>query len=894
MSAPVRPPRWAEWILQRSLKPGISRDGVLGDLEEELRLRAGRGSAASARHWYGRQAVVVAARMLATRALSVRAGRANAGDRSVGLRTLADDVVHAFRSLRHAPVFVLLAAFTLALGVGATTAIFSVVDGILIRPLPYPESDRLVTSKLSLGDEELDNHSEPEFLDLMDQKELFAAVAAYRMSEPLLGTGSEPQRVHCLLVTASVIDVLRIEPMKGRFFTAEEDRPDAERVAVLSHGLWLRAFAADPAIIGKTVLFENLPHTVVGVMPRGFSFPGPGVDVVRPLRIDRANPVARNNHYLRVVARVAPDLSFGQLAERLEMLGARSTATHPEFYSEALRFRAVPLHEDLVGDVRSPLVLLMAAVGLVLLIAAVNAASLFLARGQGRRGEIAVRTALGAPRGRVASQLLAESLLVSMVAGALGALLAWGGVSGLRRLAPTDLPRLEQVVVDGRVLLFGLTVTLITGVVFGLAPVAQAWRSDVRDVLAAGGRGGMGSRQAARFRRALVITQLALALVLALGAGLVIRSFAELRRADLGFDAGDVLLVPLSPHSSAVAPDADAVRFYRLLEERIAALPGVEVVGSSLAVPLSSGHSNFSIQVEGREVASIGESPSPGIEWATPGYFHALRIPLRRGRLFTAADDENAHLVAVIGEATARMLWPGEDALGKRLRMFNPASPWMEVVGIVADVKHYGVREEPSAMLYIPHLQGFRSGVYSPANLTVFVRSASSDPAALAGAVQRTVRALEPRMPIGEVRTMDDVVRAALAADRFTLLLLAGFALGALLLAAVGVYGVVAETVTSRTREIGLRMAVGAGRTRILRQVLRESLVLAGWGAGIGLAGGLLLARLLGTVLYEVSPFDPWAYVVAGPLVAGVVAIASLVPAVRAARLDPMHALRSA
>jgi predicted permease len=403
----------------------------------------------------------------------------------------------------------------------------------------------------------------------------------------------------------------------------------------------------------------------------------------------------------------------------------------------------------------------------------------------------------------------------------------------------------------------------------------------------------MGSRQAARFRRALVITQLALALVLALGAGLVIRSFAELRRADLGFDAGDVLLVPLSPHSSAVAPDADAVRFYRLLEERIAALPGVEVVGSSLAVPLSSGHSNFSIQVEGREVASIGESPSPGIEWATPGYFHALRIPLRRGRLFTAADDENAHLVAVIGEATARMLWPGEDALGKRLRMFNPASPWMEVVGIVADVKHYGVRGEPSAMLYVPHLQGFRSGVYSPANLTVFVRTASGDPAALAGAVQRTVRALEPRMPIGEVRTMDDVVRAALAADRFTLVLLAGFALGALLLAAVGVYGVVAETVTSRTREIGLRMAVGAARTRILRQVLRESLVLAAWGAGLGLTGGLLLARLLGTVLYEVSPFDPWAYVVAGPLVAGVVALASLVPAVRAARLDPMHALRS-
>jgi predicted permease len=414
----------------------------------------------------------------------------------------------------------------------------------------------------------------------------------------------------------------------------------------------------------------------------------------------------------------------------------------------------------------------------------------------------------------------------------------------------------------------------------------------VRDVLAVGGRGGVGSRGAARFRRGLVVTQLALAMVLALGAGLVIRSFAELRRVELGFDYDGVLVVPLAPHASVVPQDEPAIRFYRALEERIAALPGVDAVGSALSVPLASGHSNFSIQVEGREVATIGESPAPGIDWATPGYFDAMGIRLLRGRLFTAADDENAAPVAVIGEATARELWPGENALGKRLRMFNEASPWMEVVGVVADVKHYGVRADPSAMLYVPHRQGFRSGVYSPANLSLFVKT-SGDPAALMPAVRNTIREIESRMPIGRVRTMDDVVRAALAPDRFTLVLLSGFALGALLLAAVGVYGVVTEAVATRTREIGLRMAMGARRTRILREVLLETLALGGWGVMLGLVGGVLAADLLTGVLYEVSPTDPRAYLAAGPLLIVVVALASAIPALRAARLDPMVALRS-
>jgi putative ABC transport system permease protein len=504
-----------------------------------------------------------------------------------------------------------------------------------------------------------------------------------------------------------------------------------------------------------------------------------------------------------------------------------------------------------------------------------------------------VRTALGAARGRVAGQLLAESLIVATLAGAIGVGLAYGGVELLRWLAPANLPRIEQVDVDARVLVAGLGVALTTGLVFGLAPAAQAWRSDVREVLAAGGRGGIGGdARRGRFRRGLVVTQLALATVLALGAGLLLRSFAELRRIDLGFRPEGVVAFPLAPHASTLAQNEPAIAFYQQLEERIAALPGVAAVGSALRIPLASGHDNYSIQIEGREVATIGESPAPGMEWATPGYFDAMGIPLLRGRLFTAADNADGPPVAVIGEGTASDLWPGEDALGKRLRMYNEAAPWTEVVGIVADVKHYGVREEPSHKLYIPHLQGYQSGYYSPPNLNVFVRT-TGDPSLLIQPVRETIRALEPRMPIGAVRTMEDVVADALAADRFTLVLLAGFATGALLLAAVGVYGVVAEAVLSRTREIGLRMAVGAARTSILRQVLLEGIVLAAWGAALGLGGGVLLARALGSVLYQVSPADPWAYLAAGPALFAVVLVASLIPALRAARLDPMDALRS-
>jgi len=379
--------------------------------------------------------------------------------------------------------------------------------------------------------------------------------------------------------------------------------------------------------------------------------------------------------------------------------------------------------------------------------------------------------------------------------------------------------------------------------------------------------------------------------VLGVGAGLLLRTFAALRRVDLGFDPHGVLVVPLQPHASMVGGDTAAVAFYATLEQRVAALPGVESVGSALGVPLADGHSNYSIQVEGRPLASIGDAPAPGMEWATPGYFAAMGIPLLRGRLFTAADDIDATRVVVVGEALAQRLWPGEDPIGKRVRMFNERSPWLEVVGVVADIKYYGVRAEPSAMLYIPHLQGYGGGTYSPNQMALFVR-ASGDPAALAPAVRALVREVQPGMPFGRVRTMDETVGEALGNDRFVLVLLAVFAVASVLLAAIGVYGMAAEAVAARTREIGVRMAVGAGRARILGQVLGEGVALATLGAALGLGGGLLLTRFLAKLLYQVSGADPLTYALVAPALVAVVALATLVPALRAARLDPVAALR--
>ena len=885
---PVRPPGWAVRLLRAVLAPGLSRDALLGDLEEELTERASRGSAASARRRYGRQAVGIALRYLRFRVTDHPSP--TSGERTM-LRSMAHDLGQAIRSLVHAPSFSLLTVATLAVGIGATTAIFSVVYGVMLRSLPYPDADALVVVRHARDGSEMDNQSEPELHDYEREVRSFSAVAGWTTTSPTLGSTDEPERIPAVRATAALLPLLGVQPRLGRFFTPEEDVPGAPATVVLSHALWVRSFGADPGVVGRSILLEGVPTTVVGVMPEGFVFPDPEVMAWMPLGLDTVNPWARNNHYLGVLARLAPGVGLDGARTELEALAARSTRAYPEFYPTPVSFHAYGLRDRMVGDVRAPLLLLLGAVLIVLLIASANAAAIFLARGEERRGEIAVRTALGAGQARVVGQLLGESLMVALAAAAVGSALAIGGVAALRGLAPASLPRLEAIRVDVRVLGFGLATALATGLLFGLAPALQALGSDVREVLAAGARGAIGSRRAGRFRRALVVAQLALATMLALGAGLLVRSFRSLRAVEMGFDPRGVLTVPLSPSRTTVPIDTQAVAFYQALEGRIAALPGVTAVGSAYRLPLVGGLDGYSIQVEGRIAATVGDAPVAGMQWATPGYFGALGIALLRGRIFTEADRADAPLVAVVNERLAQELWPGESALGKRLRMFPDGSPWMEVVGVVADVKHHGLRAESPAKLYIPHLQGYRSGYYSPNRMIVVVRT-DGDPASLASAVRGVVRAVGPDVPIGSVRPMDEVVSAALASERFTLLLLGVFTAIALLLSAVGVYGVVARAVAARTREIGLRMAVGADRGSIARSVLREGALLAAVGCAVGLVAGVALSGLMRSLLFGVSPLDAWSYVLTAPLLALTAAVGCVVPALRAARLDPVRALR--
>ncbi|MFN0181561.1 MAG: ABC transporter permease [Gemmatimonadales bacterium] len=807
------------------------------------------------------------------------------------LHAAAMALSHGLRSLRRAPSFVALAALTLALGIGATTAIFSVVNGVLLQSLPYPDADRLVVLRNSVADV---NHSEPEVWDYTKEVPAFAAVAAYRQSSPVLGTAAEPERIPVVLASASLLPALGVVPELGRGYGADEDLAGAsDRVVVISHGLWIRAFGGDRAVLGRVIRLEDVPHTIVGVMPAGFAFPRPGVEAWAPLRLDPGKPWERNNHYLNVVARLASGATPEGANAQLAALATRSAQAHPEFYPKRVTFETRRLQDEVVGDVRQPLLLLLVAVVGVLLVASVNSAALFLARGEGRRGEVAVRTALGASPGRVAGQLLGESLVVALLAGLVGTVFAYGGVALLKGLAPPDLPRLDAVRVSGVVLLFGLGTALVTGLSFGLAPAWQALRTDVRDVLASVSRGGIGSRRAGRFRRGLVVAQLGLATVLVLGAGLLIRSFAALRQVDLGFEPSRVLAATIAPSASRVAVDTAAVAFYRELEDRVGVLPGIEAVGSTYRLPLADGSDNYSIQVEDRLAANIGEAPAPGIQWATPGYFSAMGIVVRRGRIFDRTDDAAAPLVCVVNQRLAGQLWPGQDAIGKRLRMYPEGRLWMTVVGVVADVKHYGIRGDPMAALYIPHLQGYARGgaYYSPNRMTLVIKTAGSAGLQIQP-VRAAVSAAAPGVPITRVRTMDEVTTAALSSERFTLALLVGFAAVALLLAAVGVYGVIAQSVTARTREIGLRMAVGSDRGQVARGVIGEGLGLAALGVAIGVAGGAGLARLMRGLLYEVSPTDPWTFVAVVPLLGLAALAASALPAVRAARLDPMRALR--
>ncbi|HEX2188842.1 MAG TPA: ABC transporter permease [Longimicrobiaceae bacterium] len=803
------------------------------------------------------------------------------------METLASDLRHAFRSLRRSPGFTLVAVLTLALGIGANASIFSVVNAVLLRPLPYPEPERLVRLLTEEGGERGPNVTPPDFLDVESRSRVFSAVAAYGHGTAALSGDGEPLRLATARTSAGFFRTLGVAPALGRGFLPGDNLPGSEPVVVLGHGLWTQRFGGDPAVVGRRVVLDGRPTTVVGVMPAGFDYPA-GREAWTPLEYSEgfAGEESRFNYSVEAVARVRPGVAPERVRADLDAVMAAIHEAEPRKATVSLV--PVPLREHLLGDARTPLLVLSGAVGLVLLIACANVANLFLARASSRRGEFAVRTALGAGRGRLVRQLLAEGAVLGTLGGAAGLLLAGWGTEALVALQPQGLPRLDEVAVDGATLAFVAGAALLTVLLVGLAPAMRATRPDLAQTLrdAAGARGERGGN---RLRSGMVVAQLALSVVLLAGAGLLAKSFARLMAVDPGFRTEGALAFEVVLPSSAYESDAQVDAFYGQLTEGLRGLPGVRSVGAAVSLPLTGFGMGSAFSVEGRAPARPGDGQEIQVRAATPDFFRTLGIPLVRGRLFSAEDRAGAPPVVLLNRAAARRFFPAEDPLGKRItltwtRKDEPVGG--TVAGVVADVREFGLDQDTRPTLYVAHAQ-------VPLRRMEVVLRTGADPLALAPAVRREVAALDPALPVAGVRTLDALVEESVSARRFYLLLLGVFAAAALALAAVGVFGVMSYSVARRTREIGLRMALGAHAGRMQRMVLREALVLAALGIALGLAGALAATRLLRALLFQVGATDPATFLAVAAVLAAAALLASWLPARRATRVDPMVALRA-
>ena len=809
------------------------------------------------------------------------------------LETLVQDLRFGLRMLRKNPVFTAVTVVTLALGIGANTAIFSVVNELLLRPLPYSDAERLAMLwEVTPEGRHQNTTSRANFRNWREQSTTFEGMAAFSDQRLSLSGDGEPEEVSVQLANPNLFQVLGVEPIMGRVMTEEDAHPGAAKVAVLSYGLWQRRFGGDPQVIGKPIMLNGSPFTVIGVVPAGFQWhirkrSGTGrpaeIWTVLAMPIEGPGVIGR---FLSVVARLKPGVSFEQAESEMKTIAARLEQDAPQ-YNTGWGAEVIPLREQFVGNVRPALLILLGAVGFVLLIACANVANLMLSRAAAREKEIALRTALGARRWRVVRQLLTESLLLALLGSLLGLVVGWWGLKALVAISPRDLVNLQGVGLDFTVLAWTIAVSLLTGIIFGLAPALESTRLNLNDALKEGGKraGGQNTRSR-RLRSALVIAEVALSLVLLVSAGLLVKSFVRLQRVDTGFNTQNVLTMVVRLPDGKYREDQQVIAFFHQATERISALPGVRSVGTVNYLPLYGGPgTSTSFTVEGRPVPPPGQDLATNVRVTDPGYFGVMGIPLLRGRNFTAFEASEARHVVLISESMARQHFPGEDPIGKRIAvdMFEKPTP-TEIVGIVGDVRYDSLTDEAEPTVYFPPPEltyGF---------MTLVIQTAG-DPVAMAPAVRRELSALDPDQPVSDVRTMNQVMADTVGRARFNTLLFGLFGVLATLLAAVGIFGVMNYSVTLRTHEIGLRMALGAQRGQVLMLILRQGLLITLIGIGIGLAGALALTRVMSGLLFGVNATDPATFAAIVLLLGAVSLIACFIPARKAAKVDPMVAL---
>jgi len=805
---------------------------------------------------------------------------------------MLSDFKYALRMLAKAPGFAVIAILTLALGIGANSAIFSVIDAVLLHPLPFPKPNQLVAVWSRVANDNLEKETEsiPDYVDLRDQSQTLSALAAFTRTGAVLNGMEESRQMYGVAITSDIFPVLGVPPARGRVYTREDDNVDA-RVVVLTDYAWKMYFNSDPEIVGKQVSLSWRLYTVLGVMPPGFQFPVEGERAeylipLHPLVPEEVNN--RDGHFLRMVGRLEPGVTIKQCDAELKTIAARLEKQYPKSNTGRTE-RVFSLHDDIVGDVRPALVTILAAVAFVLLIACANVANLLLARATARRREIAIRTALGASRAGIVCQLLGEGFLLAVFGAIGGLLIAWWGIDLLRVFGPHDVPRLGQVAINAPVFAFTFFAAIFSTLLFALVPALQVTRPNVNESLQEGDRGAIGP-ESHHLRRLLVIAQVALSLLLLAGAGLLIKSFANLRSTKPGFDPQRALVADLIlPKAKYPEPEKHRQFFERTLSE-LAALPGVEAAGAAFPMPFSGNDSSSVFSIVGQTPRPAGQELGASHLTITPDYFRAMRTPVLHGRAFNAGDTKDSPPVVIVNDVFAQRFFPGGDAIGHQIHLTQsknnqPSSP-KEIVGIVGSSRHESLAIQPLPEFYIPEAQD------PERRMNVVIHTTAAEPAGLQSSLRNIVHEFDKDLFVPTLEPLEKRIGVTLAQPRFNMMLLGTFAGMAMILAAIGIYGVIAYSVAQRTREIGIRMALGAQKIDMLSLILRQSLVVVGIGLVVGLIGSLITTRLMASLLFGVSSTDFVTYAIVLALLATAALIASYLPARRAMNVDPVEALR--